>query len=251
MITSSEHGRVRQLRLDRPPANALNPALLAALRTSLAEAQRDRCGAVVLSGAPGYFSGGLDVPALLLLERSEMRATWELFFALLRDIACAETPVVAALTGHSPAGGTVMAICTDYRMLAEGSFLIGLNEVQVGLPLPEVLYRVLGHVVGSRQAERLAVGGLLIGPAEALRIGLVDELAPVADVVPRAIAWATELVSRPTLAMSTTRRMARRALHQAFEQVNPAMLDVLVDQWFSSETQAVMRALAAKLGKRA
>ena len=179
-----------------------------------------------------------------------MHATWELFFALLKDIACSKLPVAAALTGHSPAGGTVLAVCADYRVLAEGPFLVGLNEVQVGLPVPEVLYRVLGHVVGWRQAERLAVAGLLIGPAEALRVGLVDEVAPVADVVPRAVAWATELLSRPAAAMAATRALARRSLHEAFDGVNPIMIDGLVDQWFSPETQAVMQSLASRLAKK-
>src|SRR5688500_8021775 len=141
MIISADHGPVRELRLDRPPVNALNPALMAELRAALGRASSDGCGAVVLSGAPGRFSGGLDVPALLRLEKGEIRATWELFFGLLKDIACSSTPVVAALTGHSPAGGTVLAIYADYRVLAEGRFLVGLNEVQVGLPVPAVLHR--------------------------------------------------------------------------------------------------------------
>ncbi|MEO5768858.1 MAG: enoyl-CoA hydratase/isomerase family protein [Polyangia bacterium] len=250
MITTVEHGRVRELRLSRPPVNALNPALMAALRAALARAATDGCGGVVLSGTPGRFSGGLDVPELLRLGRDDIRATWELFFALLRDIACSDFPTVAALTGHSPAGGTVLAVCADYRVLAEGPYLLGLNEVQVGLSVPPVLFRVLSHVVGARQAERLAVGGLLLPPAEALRVGLVDEVLPLDAVVPRAVAWATELAGRPPVAMVTTRRLARRELREAFEAVTPDLLDGIVEQWFSAETQAVMQALAAKLGKR-
>jgi Delta3-Delta2-enoyl-CoA isomerase len=250
MIVTVDHGPVRELRLARPPVNALNPELLRALRVAIAQAREDSCGAIVLSGSPGRFSGGLDVPQLLQLDRSEMRATWELFFALLKDIACSDLPIAAALTGHSPAGGTVLAIFADFRVLAEGPYLVGLNEVRVGLPVPEVLYRALVHVVGARQAERLAVGGLLLDPAEALRAGLVDEVVPVDDVIPRAVAWTTDLLSRPAVAMSTTRRRARRPLQEAFDIVTPTMLDGLADQWFSAETQSVMRALASKLGQR-
>jgi enoyl-CoA hydratase/carnithine racemase len=251
MITRFDHGRVRELRLARPPVNALNPDLMAALHDAIASAVRDGCGGVVLSGMPGRFSGGLDVPELLRLGRADVRATWELFFALLKDIAYSEVPIAAALTGHSPAGGTVLAIFADYRVLAEGPYLIGLNEVQVGLPVPEVLYRALVHAVGARQAEILAVGGLLVGPAEALRVGLVDEVLPLAEVIPRAVAWATELTTRPPGAMATTRRLARRDLHEGFSTVNPEFFDVMVDRWFSPETQGVLQALAAKLGKRA
>lgn len=250
MITTVEHGRVRELRLSRPPVNALNPALMTALRAALALAAKDGCAGVVLSGPPGRFSGGLDVPELLRLGRDDIRATWELFFALLRDIACSDLPTVAALTGHSPAGGTVLAVCADYRVLAEGPYWLGLNEVQVGLSVPHVLFRVLSHVVGARQAERLGVGGLLLPPAEALRVGLVDEVVPLDAVVPRAVAWANELAGRPPVAMAATRRLARSELHEAFDAVTPDLFDGIVEQWFSAETQAVMQALAAKLGKR-
>lgn len=249
MIISVDHGPVRELRLDRPPVNALNPALMAELRAALGRAGSDGCRAVVLSGAPGRFSGGLDVPALLRLDRTEIQATWELFFLLLKDIACSPIPIVAALTGHSPAGGTVLAIFADYRVLAEGRFLVGLNEVQVGLPVPVVLHRALVHVVGARQAERLAVGGLLVDPAEALRLGLVDEVVPPDQVIPRAVAWAAELLRRPATAMMATRQLARHDLRQAFDEVTPRAIEAIVEQWFSAETQGVMQALAAKLGK--
>jgi enoyl-CoA hydratase/carnithine racemase len=106
-------------------------------------------------------------------------------------------------------------------------------------------------VVGSRQAERLAVGGLLLSPTEALRVGLVDELAPVDQVVSRTLAWADELLARPPGAMLATRRLARRSLHEAFATVDDALVDAVVAQWHQPETQAALRALAARLGKRA
>jgi Delta3-Delta2-enoyl-CoA isomerase len=251
MILTVDHGKVRELRLHRPPVNALNPELIAAIRGALAQAVADGCAGVVLAGAPGYFSAGLDVPELLKLDRAGMRAAWAALFGLLRDLACGELPTAVALTGHSPAGGTVLGIFADYRVQADGPFRLGLNEVQVGLPLPEIIFRGLRHVVGDRQAERLAVGGWLVAPAEALRYGLVDEVVPLADVVPRAIAWVSELVARPPGAMRATRHLARSALRAAFDGLTPTALDVLVDQWFSAETQGVMRALAEKLGKRA
>ena len=103
--------------------------------------------------------------------------------------------------------------------------------------------------MGERQAARLAVAGLLVEPAEALRVGLVDELQPVDSVIPRAIAWSTELAQRPRAAMLATRTQARRPLREAFATVNDGLLDWVVEQWFSAETQAVLGALAARLGK--
>jgi enoyl-CoA hydratase/carnithine racemase len=248
-VIEHEEGRIRELRLARPPVNALDPTLIAGLRSALQAAAGDGREAIVLSGAPGRFSGGLDVPVLLQLDRAGIAAAWDAFFGLLRDIARSEVPIVAALTGHSPAGGMVLALYADQRVMADGPYLIGLNEVEVGLPVPPPILRALSYAVGPRQAELLAAGGLLMGPAEALRRGLVDEVVPAAEVVPRAVAWTRERLARPRGAMLATRRMARRPLVAAFEGFDGAAVAAVVDQWFSAETQATLRALAARLGK--
>jgi Delta3-Delta2-enoyl-CoA isomerase len=244
-----DHGRVRELRLARPPVNALNPALISSLAEALRAAPVDGARAVILSGAPGRFSGGLDLPELLLLGPSELRAMWTGFFGLVRAIATSPVPVAAALTGHSPAGGTVLAVFADYRIMSAGAYKVGLNEVQVGLPVPEVLMRGLTHLVGSRQAERLAVGGLLLAPEEALRIGLVDEVAPLEEVVPRSIGWADDLLTRPPQAMAITRRLARRPLAEAFDALDDSAMDAVVAAWAGPEAQATLHSIAARLGK--
>jgi enoyl-CoA hydratase/carnithine racemase len=249
MLDVIDHGPIRELRLARPPVNALDPGLIAALRGALAAAVSEGREAIVLSGAPRLFSAGLDVPALLKLDRAAIGALWADFFGLMRDLATCPVPVAAALTGHSPAGGTVLALFTDRRVLAQGPFLMGLNEVQVGLPVPRVLLRALTFAVGERQAARLAVGGVLLGPDEALSVGLVDEVAPVDEVVPRALAWARELSSRPRAAMLGTRALAREALGDAFQGFGPDDIQRLVERWFSPETQAALTALVSRLKK--
>ena len=100
-----------------------------------------------------------------------MEQTLRDFFRLMRALAASPIPTVAAITGHAPAGGAVLSIFCDARVMAEGDFRIGLNEVQVGLSLPRVIHTALVRVVGERQAERLGVGGLLVPAGEALRIG--------------------------------------------------------------------------------
>src|SRR5258708_276928 len=134
MIQTIEHGAVRELRLDRPPVNALSPELIVALRQAIQAAPGEGPGALILSGAPGRFSGGLDVPLLLTLDRPAMAALWRDFYALLGAIAASPIPIAAAITGPAPAGGTVLALFCDWRVMAEGDYKIGFNEVQVGLP---------------------------------------------------------------------------------------------------------------------
>jgi enoyl-CoA hydratase/carnithine racemase len=139
MIQTIEHGTMRELRLDRPPVNALSPELIVALKNAIEAAAREGAGALILSGAPGRFSGGLDVPLLLGLDRPAMAALWRDFYALLGTIAASPIPIAAAITGHAPAGGTVLALYCDWRVMAEGEYKIGFNEVQVGIPIPPVI----------------------------------------------------------------------------------------------------------------
>src|SRR5690606_40710473 len=114
---------------------------------------------IVLSGQPRIFSAGLDVPYLLTLgdDRGALTNAWQAFFGVARALASSPVPVVAALTGHAPAGGCVYALCCDYRIMAAGDYRIGLNETQVGLVAPEGIQRLLRRAVGSHPAARLLV----------------------------------------------------------------------------------------------
>lgn len=247
MLDRISHGDILELRLARPPANALDPALIAALAEAIGAAPAGGARALVLSGRPGMFSGGLDVPVLLTLDRAGMERTLHDFFRLMRALAASPIPTVAAITGHSPAGGAVLSIFCDARVMAEGDFKIGLNEVQVGLSLPRVIHTALVRVVGERQAERLGVGGLVISSGEALRIGLVDELVPVEGVVERALERCRDILRLPPHAMATTRALCRAELVAAFDRQQGETYERFVDDWFGAETQGAMRALVERL----
>jgi enoyl-CoA hydratase/carnithine racemase len=249
MLDTIRHDDILELRLNRPPANALDPGLIDSLRRGIEAAPAEGARAVVLSGAPGMFSGGLDVPALVKLDRDGIRGLWQGLYDTMRALANSPVPVAAAITGHSPAGGAVLAICCDYRVMAEGDFKIGLNEVRVGITLPPVLLRILRRIVGDRQAERMAVGGLLVDSQEAQRIGLVDELVPAGEVTQAALHWCRTMLELPRQAMSATRQRARAPLVELFAQPQ-GEIDEVVDAWFSAETQGALRALIERLAAK-
>lgn len=254
MLERFVHEDILELRLSRPPANALDGALIAALLQAVRTAAAEGARALVLSGQPGLFSAGLDVPALLRLGRDEMRKVWSDFSALMAALARSPIPIACAITGHSPAGGAVIALFCDYRVMArsasaEKPYRIGLNEVAVGLVVPEVIARALARLVGPHRAERLLVEGRMLTAEDALTIGLVDELAAGETVISQALAWCRRHLALPRLAMSGTRRIARADLASIFDQPGMDTEDFL-DIWFSEETQGTLRALAERLGKR-
>jgi enoyl-CoA hydratase/carnithine racemase len=250
MLERTDHGAIRELRLARPPVNALDDALLGALQREFEDAPAQGVRGIVLSGAPGRFSAGLDVPYLLTQDRDGMARFWRAFFGCLRAYSACAVPVVAAITGHSPAGGAVLALCADRRVMADGDFRIGLNEVQVGLFPGPVIHRLFARVVGARYAADMLATGALVDARRALEVGFVDELAPPDDVVARARAWLGTVLALPPQAYARTRAMVRADLVDLMSGIGDDDWQLMNESWFSPETQATMRALVAKLAKK-
>ena len=214
MLEIIDHSSIREIRLARAPVNALDGELLRHLLDAIAAAQgRD---ALVITRQPGVFSAGVGEPAVLTLDHQGLVSVFSTLWHAQRAIATAPMPIVFGLTGHCPAGGTVLAIHGDYRVMARnvagaGEFRVGLNEVQVGLFPGPVIAGAFSRLVGGH-ASQLLTRGALIDPATALRMGLVDELSDVADCASRALEVAHEFCALPREAMLRTRELTRRDL---------------------------------------
>jgi len=247
MLDIIRHDAITEIRLARPPVNALNLELLRTLRSSLDTVVSEGARGIVLSGAQGMFSAGVDVPALLQADRNGVREFWREFFGTCSSLAQSPVPVVAAITGHSPAGGAVLSLFCDYRVMADGPYKIGLNEVQVGLTVPDAIQFALRRVVGAYRAERLLVAGAMIDSAEALACGFVDETTAIDQVVTRARVWLDDLLTRPAHSMLATRRIARADLIDMWSDVDALAIDDFVDGFYHPQTQTVLQALVARL----
>jgi enoyl-CoA hydratase/carnithine racemase len=248
MIVATKHGKIAEISLQRPPVNALNQSVIDALLAAHSEAIGKGSQAIILSGSPGMFSGGLDVPELLNYDTEGIERFWHSFFALLHQLASSPVPVIAAITGHAPAGGAVLVMHCDYRVAAAGEFKIGLNEVRVGLPIPRNIIYALESIVGLRQASRLTTTGSLLSPAEAFEIGLVDELIDANAVVSRCKKVAEGLVALPPVAMNATRLAAKADFLDRLGPADDAR--IATDYWFSDETQLNMKQLVAALNDK-
>jgi enoyl-CoA hydratase/carnithine racemase len=242
-------GGIRELRLARPPVNALNAELLRKIGEAVQSAATAH--AIVISGQPGVFSAGLDVRAMLELDRDGVAAVFVELWRVSRVLACSPVPIVFGLTGHSPAGGTVLALHGDYRILASGDFRMGLNEVQVGLFPGPPIHGAFRRLVGGHSAQ-LLTRGALVDPATALRVGLVDELCEPSRVVARALELAREICALPRDPMLKTRELVRRDLVELFGNPSHAMLAerefaaMAVEKWMATSTQDCLRKMFVK-----
>jgi enoyl-CoA hydratase/carnithine racemase len=247
MINRMIHDEVHELRLNRPPVNALSPDLLQFLSDEVRRSAEQGARAIVLSGREGMFSAGLDVPVLIELDREELGRALVAFFEAIEALAASAVPVAAAITGHSPAGGAVLSLCCDRRVMAEGDYAIGLNEVQIGIPIPRIVADLATRAVGRRIGEALCVSGKLLSPEDALEVGFVDELAPVGDVVAAALRWCEQIIEAPAQALAGTRSVLRRDLVESIRSHSNDDVRLFTDQWFRPELQTAMRELVASL----
>jgi enoyl-CoA hydratase/carnithine racemase len=131
--------------------------------------------------------------------------------------------------------------------MARGEIRIGLNEVQVGLTVPDCIQAALRRLIGTYRAERLLVAGTMLDSEDALAAGFVDELTGIDQVVTRAVAWLEPLLQLPRRAMLETRAMARADLARLFDEPASLPVEAFLDGWFAPEAQATLRALVERL----
>jgi enoyl-CoA hydratase len=210
-VTLSEHpGGVAVLTVDRPPANAMDVALLREILEAVEQVAGAPPRALVLAGRAGFFSAGADlkaVPGYGPEDQREMVASINAMAFGVYELPC---PVVGAITGHAIAGGLVLALCTDIR-IASSAGRYGLTEVKVGVPYPQAAIGVVAAELAPHAARVLALGNELIAAAECLRLGVFDEVVEPDEVLPRALEHAARLAAFPPEVYTRTKRDLRGA----------------------------------------
>jgi enoyl-CoA hydratase len=244
-VRVEEHGDVALVRVDRPPANALNPELLSEARAVADELSASGPGAVVLTGREGFFSAGVDLKLVPTLDADGQRTMVEGVNRLMAAWYSFPRPVVCAVNGHAIAGGMIIALCADYRVGCKQGKL-GLTELRAGVPYPAVPLAIVRAELSAQAARVLALRAHLVDPDEALALGLVDELAAPEDVLERALVVAAEMAGLPARAYWDTKRELRAEAIDLIERVLEQG-DPLMDSWLDGGDR---NAGAALLGDR-
>ena len=143
--------------------------------------------------------------------------------------------------GHAPAAGTILALACDFRMIASGKKLMGLNEIKIGLPVPFLADLMLRQVVGDRAATEIEYTGELLMPEKAQTFALADTIFPEEDVEAQAIAKISEIIERPPFGFSLTKQHRTRDIRAQFLAGRESINQAFMDCWFSPAVQALLR----------
>jgi len=244
-VTVEDRGKVAKVRLENGVINAISSDLVDDLLTSLDDVQ-NRFDAMVLCGGEKFFCIGLALPELLTLDRQGMSEFWTRLDEAVLTLYRMPIPTVAAISGHATAGGTILGLACDYRIAAEGRTLVGLNEITIGVPVPFLADLMLKQVVGERTARDIAYSGDLMAAEAAVRIGLIDEVHPKAEVEEAAVSKALELSSLQGPAFSLIKAFRTEALAEYFIAHREEKKDNLLDCWFNPRVQRMLSEAAKK-----
>lgn len=230
---------IYELTIEGPGRNALGTDVMRRLVAGLAEAGGRP---LLLRGAGETFSAGLDLKEVAGLDA---RGT-ERYLLLLDDLIDAlygyAGPTVAAVNGHAIAGGCVLVLCCDLRVMTDDAKLrIGLNEVALGLEFPPKILALARRRVSRRWIERVLLEANLHAPATALALGLVDELA--ADSVAVARTRLAALASHSPRTYAATKRTLRAGALDLSDETRRYFRDTVVPAWCAPETKSRIRAV--------
>ena len=245
MIKLEPHGKTAVVRLDNKTANAVNLNLLEELAETL-ETVKNQYHAMVLAGNPRFFSMGFDLPELILLDRNGFSEFFQKFNETVISILTLPVPTVAALGGHTIAGGAILALACDFRVGKEGKPLIGLNEIKLGLPVPFIADLMLRQVTGDRTATRMIFQGEFVSMAEAAGSGLVDRVAENKGVEAGALEMAADLACLSGPAMEACKAIRTRDITRAYDAYGTLENERLIDCWQNPKTRELLKEAAEK-----
>jgi len=239
---------VAVVRLNRGVTNPIDLELVEGLAAHLVDLAGDTAvRSVVLTGASEkFFSIGFDIPALIDLPREEFVAFYRAFNSLTLDLYSFPKPSVAAIRGHAIAGGCILALCCDWRVMAEGRRLMGLNEVKLGVPIPFPADCILRSMLPGTLARDVMEIGEFYPPEDLRQNGLVDHVVAPELVVPSAV----ELAGRVAASRGPGYRRIKAnrvepvldAIHARLEEREQHFLDC----WYSDTARALLRSAAER-----
>jgi 3,2-trans-enoyl-CoA isomerase len=234
--------------LDRGRSNPINHEMLTELIACVQDLEADKeVSGLILTGKEGFFSSGIDLIEAYSYNELQIKTFWTDFMRMQTVLASFKKPMVAAISGHSPAGGCIMAICADYRVMAGGPYIIGLNEIPVGIIVPDSVFDVYSFWLGQRKAYQYLMEGKLLSVNEALEAGLIDEVCATENLLPAAETKARTYMKLNRTVWSQSKLNLRKALLTKLNADQTDTLDAMLKQWWAPATRKGLELMIQQL----
>jgi len=240
--------RLAVIALNRGKSNPMNAEMVKELHTLVHSIDNDdNIGGLIITGKENFFSAGLDLIELYDYNEEQIATFWKDFLALQAKLVSFKKPMVAAISGHSPAGGCVLAICCDYRVMAQGKYIIGLNEIPVGIIVPDSIFHLYSFWLGERKAYQLLMEGKLLSVDDALTAGLIDEISNPESVISTAEKQIRKYMQFNAVTWSQSKLNLRKHLIAAANADQSANLEQMIKQWWAPETRKALEMIIQNL----
>ncbi len=239
------------LTMARGKVNALNLEMVSEMLLAADMARKDTAvrSLILASSRAGFFSAGFDVKEVFLYDRPRMAEHLRNYGALINRLHHFPKPVIAAINGHNFAGGAILALACDFRVMADGEFGFAVNEIKIGVVIPPAIFQLCADVVGVKHAHHMILSGEAVASARALEIGLVDDLAPADEVLERARQLARRVSTSPAPTFAAVKAVIRKATGHS-EEAGGFALAPPVDPWFTPEAEAMKKAMLESLSRK-
>ena len=242
VLTKKESYTIVQM--NRGKVNAINHEMVNELSEVFNILENDpEVKGVILTGQPHYFSAGLDLIELYQYDEKQIQEFFTAFGGLYLQLVQFKKPFISAITGHSPAGGCVLAVTSDNRFMAEGdTYVIGLNEVAVNIQISQNLTEIYAFWMGDGLAHRYIMEGKLLNGKEALAAGLVDELVPLDTVLERSEKQMKHYLKANQEILINTKKKLRKHLWDKLDPNAENSLKEATILWWKPEIRSKMKA---------
>lgn len=236
-IRIEKEGDFAKIILARGKVNALNEKVVDELTASLRVLAGDPgVKALILTGQGKFFTFGFDIPEFLSYPREDFLRYLTKFTDLYTELFLYPKPVIAALNGHTIAGGCMLAVACDYRIMVAGKARMALNEINFGSSLFAGSVELMKFWMGHREAERAILCGAMYSAEEALKLGLIDEMVSE-DQLPEATKRiAGQYGSKDPAAFGSIKKLSRQAVAEVMRAKERQSLVEFVDIWYSENT---------------
>lgn len=225
--------------LGRGKVNALNGMVVDELREHLETLQDDRnVKAIILTGRGKFFSFGFDIPEFLSFSKEAFTNYLTSFTDLYTYLFLYPKPVVAALNGHTIAGGCMLALAADSRVMVAGKSKISLNEIAFGSSVFAGSTEILRFWIGSANATQVLYSGAMYSAEEAMHLGLVHKVSTENNLMAETGKIASELASKYSPAFASIKALLRKSIAEDMVKQERASIREFVDIWYSEPTWA-------------